>query len=215
MPEEFYTVIPPLPDTQPQKSTRTTHHRSYVPATWASAGGGSGHPKLSGGYEVDEHGNPIATRGLNRVGQTYSQPNSTLKANRQARAASELAGTVILIGAGGEYEVRGVSGNQYDVTISPLHCDCPDYLRLLEGGQFVAVQCKHIYMVQTRLANALTDPLWYSTTWVAEQAGYSLRAVQEQLQKGIFPATKQAGVWMIDPVTAPAFVAYLLARIVG
>lgn len=210
----IYRIIPPLPDTQPQKGNRKTPARTYVPATWAAPGTGGGHPKLSGGYEVDIHGAILPTRGLNRASQTYEQPQSTLNANRAARALAELDSTIILIGAGGEYEVRSESGNQYDVIISPHHCDCPDWLKLKQSFTGEFVDCKHVKMVAIRLANAGTDPLYYATSWVAEQSGFSLRAVQDTLAKGLFPVTKTNGVYLIDPVTAPAIVAYLRAKLV-
>lgn len=194
-------------DTQPRRGKPSDDHREYIPATWASAGQGNGHPKLSGGVTVDRRTGEVAPRALNRPDSRYEQPQATIIANRIARGEAEYAGTVILIGSGDRYEVRAISGNNYDVSADRLHCDCPDWLRMEESGYGI-VKCKHIYMVQMALDDPqLAHGVPYSCDKVAEMLGADTRTIQNLCQIGECPATKRHNVWVIDPLDGESFAA--------
>jgi hypothetical protein len=111
------------------------------------------------------------------------------------------------------YEVRAVSGNNYDVEPSPLHCDCPDYQRILDSGYGI-VKCKHIYMVETAISDpSLPEGIPYSCAKVAEMCGADERTIQFHCQRGDCIATKKHDVWVIQPSDADFFTAQFLAGV--
>lgn len=187
-------------DTAPFRNAEGLGHRAYIPATWAAAGHGGGSPKLSGGVEIDIRSGMPTPRGLNRPGQRYEQPSSTMQANRKSRANAEYATSVILQGEGGQFEVHSASGNNYDIAPNLVTCDCPDWYKQ-EASGYGIVRCKHIYLV----IKALSDPLfadglnWSCAKW-AQVTGIDERTVQRLCQEGFIPATKILGVWVIEPI---------------
>lgn len=196
-------------DTQPDAGSPKEKHRHYVPATWAAPGAGAGHPKLAGGYEVDSRSGAIAPRGMNRTGQRYTQAAAVIDANRVSRATLELPTTSILWGSfpGIEppdnliahlWEVRGLSGNQYDVNLDVSGCDCPDWRRLMESGYLTSL-CKHQIMVNMYIASiaGIRNPLW-AISLLAANLGIAERTAESLCADGAFVATKVNGVWHID-----------------
>lgn len=184
-------------DTQPFTHGTDENNREYVPAVWSPGGGPGGSPKVSGGYEKSRTDGQVPTRGLNRKDQRYAQPEATLIANRQARALSEAATTVVTQGSSSLVELRSPSGNNYDLANDGLSCDCPDFWRLRESGYNTAV-CKHCYIVQ----NAITAVggyanLPWSTSKLAEVLGTSERNAQDLCRRGQIAATKIHNVWVI------------------
>lgn len=207
--------IPPLKpqhdldDTQPQRNVQAHHNRAYIHADWAPAGSGGGHPKISGGIEIDlRTGNP-APRGLNRINQRYELTQSEIQTRRQATAASEYAATLVCLGENNQYEVRGPSGNCYDVAPSLVTCDCPDFMKQDLSGYGI-VRCKHIWIVIT----ALADPgfpfgLPWGTSKLAQAIGINERTVQRLCEEGFFPATKVNSCWIVQAADAePGVVNY-------
>ncbi len=191
------------PDTQPLANIPERNRRKWIPATWAAAGAGGGHPKLSGGFQADAvTGNPVP-RSFNRPDQRYAQPTAILQTNRTTRAASEYATSVILVGPSSTFEIRSASGNSYDVGGSLAKCDCPDWLRLQESAQ-PTVTCKHIEMVKLALADPLLPhgPDW-SAAAVAENAKVDVHTIRHACQRGWIAATKRNNVWLI-PATEVA-----------
>lgn len=188
-------------DTQPNRNAPERNRRTYVPATWAAPGMGAGHPKLSGGETIDNKtGNP-APRGMNRPDQRYAGTDATLDANRAARAASEYATSVILLGAEGRYEVRATSGNNYDVASDTNDCDCPDQFRLKASGK-LAAYCKHCHLVRLALIDPLLpNGLKWSTAKLAEAIGIDERSAEILCDTGTVAASKVHNVWVIDPLT--------------
>src|SRR5258708_10521972 len=65
-------------DTQPLAGDPNRDHRMWIPSDWAAPGTGGGHPKLSGGVEVDTRSGNIAPRGLNRIYQRYELSQSEI-----------------------------------------------------------------------------------------------------------------------------------------
>lgn len=201
-------------DSQPFAGPPDRKHRVYIHAEWAKPGMGGGHPKLSGGVTIDPRDGSPAPRGWNRADARYTQPLSTILANREARGVTDGAESVVLQGALSLYEVRGPSGNNYDVSGSLLTCDCPDWWRLEESGYGI-VRCKHIYAVMRALASP-SNVLAYglSCSYVAELIGCDERTVEQLCADGVITAIKVHQVWVIDPVAAPPQAAVYKSRIV-
>jgi len=202
-------------DTQPERNKPNRDHRIYIPATWAAPGTGGGAPKLSGGVTIDHKTGAPAPRALNRPDQRYNQPLSTIIANRQARAASEYATSVTLLGAEGRYEVRSPSGNSYDVGSAVLDCDCPDWFRLDESGYGI-IRCKHIYIVMTALSDpGLPQGIPWSCAKLAEECTCAERTAQHLCQIGDCIATLTHNVWVIQPDDGEAAAAVYRSRLIG
>jgi hypothetical protein len=198
---------PDADDTQPRTHGKSRNRRIWIPAVWAALGAGGGHPKLSGGFEVDTSTGELAPRAYNRPDQRYTLPSSDLTSRRTTRAAAEYDASVILIGAGGLFEVRAVSGNNYDINNARTQCDCPDWLRLQQSGKD-DVFCKHILLVELALADpTLPDgPLW-SCSKMAEFTGLSEQTIRKLCRDGIIAATLKHRVWMIPPAAGPTILA--------
>jgi hypothetical protein len=194
-------------DTQPYRNVPDRNRRIWIPAVWAALGAGGGHPKLSGGVQVDITTGELAPRAYNRPDQRYTLPSSELTTRRTARAEAEYDGSVILIGANGLYEVRAVSGNNYDISNDRTKCDCPDWLRLQQSSR-EDVFCKHILLVELALADPLLPdgPLW-SCDKMAEFTGLSAVTIRKLCRLGVIAATLKHRVWMIPPAAGPEVVA--------
>lgn len=202
-------------ETQPWPNAPERHRRSYVPATWNGNHDPGQSPKVSGGYEVDQNGVPVPLRGLNRGDQRYSQPVTTVRANRTSRAASELATTLVLLGRDGRYEVRSWNGNNYEVDLSARTCDCPDFWRLQQSYPAVVIDCKHIIMTETKVNEAFPDEIYYSVPRVQELTGLAERTVQKLIARGELVAFKTHNVWCIDPYDAQAFASEYASKVVN
>lgn len=198
---------PDADDTQPYRNRPDRNRRIWIPAVWAALGAGGGHPKLSGGVQVDITTGELAPRAYNRPDMRYALPSSELTARRTARAAAEYDGSVILVGAGGLWEVRAVSGNNYDINEARTQCDCPDWLRLQQSSR-EDVFCKHILLVELAIADPdLPDgPLW-SCDKMAEFTGLSPVTIRKLCRMGIIAASLKHRVWMIPPSTGPEILA--------
>lgn len=193
-------VIQPIhdaDDTQPQRNPEAHNNRRYIPADWAPAGEGEGAPKLSGGVEVDIRTGATVGRGLNRKNQRYELTSTELQARRAATAAAEYAATSVCLGAEGVYEVRGPSGNCYDVSPNLVTCDCPDWYKQEQTGYGI-VRCKHIIIVITALNDsAYPFGLPWGVSKMAEALGIAERTVQHLCQEGEFVAYKVNNNWHI------------------
>lgn len=187
-------------DNQPLSSGPKRKNRRYVPGEWAPVGAGGGHPKLAGGFSIDLSTGELAPNGLNRPRQTYELTQTECQIRRAARAAEEYETTAVCYGSEGRFEVRGPSGNNYDVNEFLLRCDCPDWLKQDNSG-YGLIRCKHIHIVLI----ALSDPLlpngvYWGVAKFAQVAGCSERAAQHLCSQGYVDAFKFNGVWLIDPV---------------
>ncbi len=184
-------------DTQPERN-EILAHRIYERAVWAAPGTGGGHPKLSGGIEIDTRSGLPAPRGLNRRGQQYQLSQTEITARREARAALEYPTSVILLGWHNQFEVRTPSGNNYDVDPAVITCDCPDYMKQDQSG-YGKVRCKHIIMVNL----AFADPVniggldWSTSKW-ADEADVDERTCQHLCEIGVIPAVQDHRVWRIN-----------------
>lgn len=203
----------PRDDQQPTGNPTADTHRRYIPAVWKPQGEGGGAPKIEGGYEIDQKGRRINGRGLNRPGQRYQQAPDTVAAMRQTRAVTESSSTTCLLGVGGEIEVRGTSGNCYDVNLANGTCDCPDFLKLKQSYDFRRIFCKHIRIVIIQQNAAGATGLRLSVQYVANQLNIDIRTVQQMCQDGELSAIKENGVWCIDPGLAPAVITAYAERI--
>lgn len=184
-------------DSQPNKNPTPHVRRQYVPAVWAPPGMGTGHPKLSGGVTIDEHGNIIAARAYNRPDQRYAISADDALSRRLSRAVSEYSDTVILRGSNNSVEVRSKSGNNYDLPSTLTACDCPDFLRLGESYD-TFVPCKHILMAQTAVSVVIGyGNLDWAVSYLAEVIGVEERTAQTYCEKGEVYAFKRHNVWII------------------
>lgn len=191
-----------VPVTQPLANIPPRNRRHWVPAEWAPAGGGSGHPKIGGGFEVDTKTGEEAPRGFNRPDQRYALSEAELTARRDARAASEYPSSVILLNSDGAYQVRSESGNNYLVAAGNAACNCPDYLRLQQSGK-LTVQCKHQKLVALALADPMTGGVInWSCEHTAAYSGIAIDTVRRACREGVLPAVLQHRVWSISPMDA-------------
>lgn len=203
-PPDFIEPIHDADDTQPLPNPIKPRNRVYITAEWAAPGTSGGHPKLSGGVEVDIRTGANAPRGLNRPGQRYELTQTELQNRRKATALAEYSSVSICLGEGNQYEVRSASGNSYDVSPNLVTCDCPDWIKQELSGYGI-VRCKHIWMVIKALNDpALPDGLDWGTSKLAEAIGIDERTVQQLCQQGFFTAFKVNENWHIPAVEAEA-----------
>lgn len=193
-------VLPADPkDTQPFGNIPERRRRIWIPAVWKPVGSGGGAPKISGGFEADIQSGIVVPRSFNRPDQRYTLDETELIARREARAAAEYALSVVLLGENNLFEVRSISGNNYDVASDLSSCDCPDKLRLSLSGQ-PEVPCKHMLIVDMALSDPIyTDGLNWSTDKAAEAVGVDVSTIQKACRDGLISASKVHNVWVITP----------------
>lgn len=199
---------------QPFRGDPRSSNRTYVPAVWDEPGQGTGHPKLSGGYEVNGAGLPIPTRGFNRADQRYQGDPAVLTSRRAIRAANELSATALVRGSNSWVDCRTETGNVYHLTDDGSTCDCPDQWRLDESFPNDDVPCKHRQMLLILLGQEGLDGIPWGVRKLAEEAGCRPRTMDGLLRAGQCPATKKNGVWVVDPIDAAAFAEEYKARVV-